>query len=231
MMRVSWATEQGGPDRPNEDFVATALDAAVVLDGMSIAMDMPTGCVHGRPWYVGHLATRLLAGLLDHGRSPREALAQAITETAAAHGERCDLTHPWTPATTVVALRIRGDLAEHLVLSDSTLLLDTGTITAVTAEGSGFAAADPRVAERAVTGAVPLRDLRRAALLTDGATRLADLFGLSDWPATLATLAEHGPAALIARVREAERTDPDGRRWPRSKRHDDATVAYCEFTS
>lgn len=230
MMRVTWATDQGSPARPNEDFVATALGAAVVLDGMSIDMDLETGCVHGRPWYVGQLATRLLAGLLDHGLSPAAALAQAITETAAAHGGRCDLSHPWTPATTVVALRVRDQAADYLVLSDSTLLLDRGgRVTALTADGSGFAAADPRVAGRALTGSVPLAELRRAALLTDGATRPVDRFGLTDWPQTLATLAERGPAALIEQVREAERSDPDGRRWPRHKRHDDATVAYCEF--
>lgn len=232
MMRVTWATDQGAPDRPNEDFVATALGAAVVLDGMSIAMDLETGCAHGRPWYVGQLATRLLAGLLDHGKSTTAALAQAIAETAAAHGGRCDLSHPWTPATTVVALRVRGDIVDHLVLSDSTLLLDTGgRITALTAEGSGFAAADPRVAERARTGSLPLRDLRRAALLTDGATRLADLFGLADWPGTLDVIAEQGPATLIEQVRRAERADPECRRWPRGKRHDDATVAYCDFST
>lgn len=230
MMRITWATDQGDPARPNEDFVATALGAAVVLDGMSIDISLETGCVHGRPWYVGQLATRLLAGLLDHGMSPAAALAQAITETAAAHGGRCDLSHPWTPATTVVGLRVRDQAADYLVLSDSTLLLDQdGQVTALTAEGSGFAAADPRVAGRALTGSVPLRDLRRAALLTDGATRLADRFGLTDWPQTLATLAERGPGALIEQVREAERADPDGRRWPRHKRHDDATAAYCEF--
>ncbi|WP_433185469.1 integrase [Actinoallomurus sp. CA-150999] len=230
MMRVTWATDQGSPARPNEDFVATALGAAVVLDGMSIPMDLETGCVHGRPWYVGRLATRLLAALLDHGQDPAAALAQAITETAAAHGGRCDLAHPWTPATTVVALRVRDEVADYLVLSDSTLLLDQGgEVTALTAEGSGFAAADPRVAGQALTGSAPLRDVRRAALLTDGATRLADRFGLADWPGTLATLAERGPVALIEQVREAERSDPHGQRWPRNKRHDDATAAYCEF--
>jgi hypothetical protein len=34
---------------------------------------------------------------------------------------------------------------------------------------------------------------------------------------------------LVARVRAAEREDPDGTRWPRSKRHDDATIAVCSF--
>ena len=36
-------------------------------------------------------------------------------------------------------------------------------------------------------------------------------------------------AALVARTREGERTDPQAVRWPRGKPHDDATVAYCTF--
>jgi hypothetical protein len=39
-------------------------------------------------------------------------------------------------------------------------------------------------------------------------------------------LAEQGPDAIIQQVRAAERSDPDGRRWPRGKRHDDASAAY-----
>ncbi|MFV2176317.1 hypothetical protein [Actinomadura sp. LOL_011] len=88
---------------------------------------------------------------------------------------------------------------------------------------------DPAGAEDAVTGTVPLRDVRHALLLTDGATRLADRFGVTDW-ADLARLAvESGPAALVERTREVERTDPRAVRWPRGKPHDDATAAVCAF--
>jgi hypothetical protein len=58
------------------------------------------------------------------------------------------------------------------------------------------------------------------------ATRLVDRFGLLDWPSFLEILAEQGPDALIERVRAAETSDPEGRRWPRGKRHDDASAAY-----
>lgn len=231
MMTVTWAIDQGSPDRPNEDFVATAAGGAVgavVLDGMSIDMRIETGCVHGRPWFVRQLGLRLLDAMLDD-TPPSAALFRAIAGTADAHGGACDLGHTWTPASTVVALRTRAGLAEYVVLGDSTLLLETaGGVEPVTTDG-WFAAADPRIAERARPGSVPLSDLHAAALLTDGATRLVDLFGLEDWPATLGTLAKKGPAALITRVRKAENDDPDGQRWPRSKPHDDAAVAYCRF--
>ncbi|QBI51944.1 protein phosphatase 2C domain-containing protein [Streptomonospora litoralis] len=85
---------------------------------------------------------------------------------------------------------------------------------------------DPGAADEAITGRVGLDEVAAVALLSDGATRLADRFGLATWRDTLDTLADAGPDALIARVREAENSDPQGQRWPRAKNHDDATVVY-----
>jgi hypothetical protein len=239
-MRVSWATEPGSPDRPNEDFVAAASGAVVVLDGCSLPLGTDLGCLHGTAWYARRLGTRLLTRLLDDPSVPvgepdgdplRAALAASIDEVAAAHRGTCDLGHPNTPAATVVALRVRGDAVEYLVLADSSLVLHTlGRLEVVTESmARTYAAAHPDAAQRAVTGVVPLTGLRRAALLTDGATRLADRFGINDWRELVHLLEEYGPEALIQRTREAELTDPDGRRWPRGKRHDDATVALCTF--
>jgi hypothetical protein len=239
-MRVSWATEPGSPDRPNEDFVAAAPGVVVVLDGCSLPLGTDLGCLHGTAWYARRLGTRLLTRLLDDQAVPvagrdgdplRAALAQSISEVASAHSGTCDLRHPNTPAATVVVLRVRGDAVEYLVLADSSLVLHTvGRLEVVTKPmARTYAASHPAAAERAITGVVPLTGLRRAALLTDGATRLADLFGLNDWRELVHLLEEYGPSALIERTREAELTDPDGRRWPRGKRHDDATVAFCTF--
>jgi hypothetical protein len=66
------------------------------------------------------------------------------------------------------------------------------------------------------------------AVLTDGATRAVDPFGIYDWPNLLDELETTGPAHLIAAVRDAETADPAGQRWPRNKASDDATVVYCD---
>jgi hypothetical protein len=230
-MRVTWATE-AAPGRPNEDFVAAATGAVVVLDGCSLPLGTDLGCVHGTAWYSRSLGTRLLARLLDQPEvPPQAALAASITDVAASHGPRCDLAHPLTPAATVVGVRLRGDAVEYVVLADSVLLLGNGRgIEVVTKEHARtYAAAHPAAAQRAMTGAVPVRDLRWAMLLTDGASRLADKFGLTDWAGLVRLVEEGGPDVLIDRTREAERSDPYGDRWPRGKRHDDATVAYCLF--
>jgi hypothetical protein len=71
------------------------------------------------------------------------------------------------------------------------------------------------------------RDVRAAALLSDGASRLADRFRLATWAEVFKTLDSRGPEALLHQVREAEDSDPAGTRWPRGKLHDDATIAYC----
>ncbi|MCH0562946.1 integrase [Streptomyces sp. MUM 2J] len=93
--------------------------------------------------------------------------------------------------------------------------------------GFWIAGPDPRAADHAVTGTVPLASLASVTLLTDGATRLVDRFQLAGWEESLVVLSSIGPAELIRRVREAEAGDPEGRRWPRGKAHDDATVLHC----
>ncbi|GGK62922.1 hypothetical protein Sme01_05020 [Sphaerisporangium melleum] len=78
---------------------------------------------------------------------------------------------------------------------------------------------DPRAADEALTGGLPVSELTDAALLSNGASRIVDRFRLTDWPGAMAVLASSGPAEVIRRVRRAE------------ARHavapDDATIAYC----
>ena len=89
--------------------------------------------------------------------------------------------------------------------------------------GYWVAAADPQAASQAVTGTLPAKSLRRAVLLSDGASRLVDLFDLATWE-LLALLDENGPEELLRQVRDAEAVDPEARQWPRTKRSDDATA-------
>jgi hypothetical protein len=78
---------------------------------------------------------------------------------------------------------------------------------------------DPRAADEAITGSCPVAELSGAALLSNGAARLVDRFGLADWPAVMAVLAARGPEEIIHRVRQAEARD--------AVPPDDATIAYC----
>lgn len=93
--------------------------------------------------------------------------------------------------------------------------------------GYWIAAADPAAAQHAITGVVPLSDVRQIAALSDGAARAVDLYGLYDWSGVLDVLRDAGPEELIRQVRAVEASDPEGVRWPRNKISDDATAVYC----
>jgi Protein phosphatase 2C len=93
--------------------------------------------------------------------------------------------------------------------------------------GFWVASTDPEAATQALTGSVPRAQVRAAAVLSDGVSRLVDHFGVATWDDVLKTLDRQGPRELLRQVREAENSDPGGSRWPRGKAHDDATAAYC----
>ncbi|WP_338700399.1 protein phosphatase 2C domain-containing protein [Streptomyces sp. Q6] len=262
-MRIDLTTEPGDPARPNEDYASVAVPASgqggslVVLDGVTPPSG-DAGCLHSVPWFTAHLggalselsATRRDMTLLD-------ILSTGITRTADTHRGTCDLSHPRTPQATVVLARWDADVVEHLVLSDSALLVEApdGTVTALlddrlsrvpraclvsdevadatvrNKEGGFFtAAADPAVASRAVTGTLPRADVRALAAMTDGVTRWVDTFGEGDWTDLFALVRKEGASGTVSRVRALETADEHTRtHLRRSKTHDDASVVFAEL--
>ncbi|MGK5629056.1 hypothetical protein [Streptomyces sp. URMC 123] len=139
-MRIELATEPGDPQRPNEDYASVAAPASgrggalVLLDGVTPPPDGDTGCAHPVPWFTARLGGALLElSAARRDMSLADCLAEAIDRTAAAHGPSCDLSHPRTPQSTVVAVRWGEEAVEHLVLSDSVLLAERadGSVAAV----------------------------------------------------------------------------------------------------
>jgi hypothetical protein len=94
-------------------------------------------------------------------------------------------------------------------------------------DGYWVTGAKPEAAYQAVTGSRPHDGVSRAGLLSDGVSCLVELYSVMDWTELLDLLQQHGPRHAISRVREVEDADPTGDRWPRYKRSDDATVAFC----
>lgn len=276
-MFVITATEPAPGHAENEDQVFHHGTVVGVLDGVTAAAGVDSGCVHGPAWYTRRLAARL-RGAVD--RTPEASLAEllaAAIERVAHEHAGCDLSNPSTPASTVCLVRAAGAQLEYLILCDSPLVVDTGAeafaiiddrfdrviheIRSETLvgdvpigsaehrsrqhaaalrkrqltnrpEGYWIAAANPRAAAHALTGRLPLRGpgaVRRAALLTDGASCAVDVFGLYDWRGLLDLVTGRGPDELIRQVRQAEAADGDGFARPRYKRHDDATIALCRF--
>lgn len=262
-MHTELVSEPGDASCPNEDFASVGLPASgqggslVVLDGVTPPRSA-TGCLHSVPWFTARLGgalTELTVSLPDVPLA--EALSLAISRTAAAHADTCDLSHPRTPQATVAVARWSGDAVEYLVLSDCVLLLEApdGAVTPVlddrlarlprallrsdavvdtrvrNKEGGFFtAAADPAVAARAVTGTLPRDRVRALAGLSDGAARWTEMFHEGDWTDLFGLVREEGARALVRRVRERERADRDGRAFlGRGKIHDDATVVLARL--
>jgi hypothetical protein len=136
-MRTDLLSVPGVPDRANEDFAAVSPQGvAVVLDGVTPPPDGRTGCVHTVTWFVQKLGPALLdRAAARRDQSLADCLADAIAQTAAAHERTCDLTHRRTPQATVVAVRWDDEQVEHLVLSDSVLLLDVGGVVEPVLDG------------------------------------------------------------------------------------------------
>jgi Protein phosphatase 2C len=229
-MRVTLATDPGTPGWPNEDFAAVAPGAAVLLDGATTSpRGAGTGCVHGVAWYARTLGTTLLATITAEPRIPlTDALAESISEVRTRHQGTCDLANPSTPAATVTAVRSSPDGIHYLALSDSTIAADLANArpSVIITDTSPAASATPGTALTARTGTIPSTGLHGIALLSDGATRITDRYGLLSWPDILDVIRDQGPAELIRQVRAAEDSDPGRTRWPRGKARDDATILY-----
>lgn len=91
-----------------------------------------------------------------------------------------------------------------------------------------IAAADSSAADHALTGEIPLDQVRDFAVLTDGAARYVDLFNLATWSQVIRLLRHGGPGQLIELVRGVESHDPLGERYARNKAHDDATAVFAQ---
>jgi hypothetical protein len=94
--------------------------------------------------------------------------------------------------------------------------------------GYWIAGSDPGAVNYAITGEWTTETVCRLAVLTDGAARFANTFrpGVG-WEAVLEILKHNGPGRLIEHVRLFEHADPEGRRFARNKKSDDATVVYA----
>jgi hypothetical protein len=233
-MRVTLATSAGTPGWPNEDFAATAPGAAVLLDGATTwPPGTKTGCIHGVAWYARALGSALLAAVIADPPEPlAQALASAIGEVRARHEHTCDLTNPSTPAATVTIVRAGAGGLDYLALSDSSIAADygDGREPVIITDDHRPAKADPAAALAARTGTIATAGLHGVALLSDGATRITDRYGVQPWAVTIGVIRDRGPAELIGQVRAVEDSDPEGARWPRGKLRDDATVIYWQHS-
>lgn len=247
MMEVRYATGAGTPGRPNEDYVACGPDWAALFDGATAPGGVDGGCVHDVAWLVRNLAAEVAARMPLRETSLEDLLAEAITGLRGRHGGACDLANPDSPSSTVSLCRLTGTTLEYLVLADSPLAVRNPArepevfrddaldhlpggrpytlrlVRETRNQPGGFwvASTIPGAARHAVRGTVALAPGAEVAVLTDGASRYAEVYGRS-WESLFSVLRDSGPRGLIGAVRELETAAPP----PRGKRHDDATAVY-----
>jgi hypothetical protein len=102
-------------------------------------------------------------------------------------------------------------------------------------DGGYWIAADlPHAADHAVTARHLIGpkspSVNTVLLMTDGVQRAASQLSLYDSSERLlAAAANGGPEACIRRIRAAEANDPTGKRYPRTKLSDDASLIVWDF--
>jgi hypothetical protein len=216
-MQATWASEAGSK-RPNEDYVVTGPDWALVLDEATAPAGIDSGCVHDVCWLVRQLAAAVAARMPSASLSLADLLAEAITDVRRAHNGTCDLANPDSPASTVAMCRVNGSALDYLSLADSAVLharpghaaevfLDERTgdppggrprpneaARLLRNQPGGFwvASTSPEAAYEAVRGTCDLADNSSVLLLTDGVTRLVEFYGQT-WDCLAAMAAAHGP--------------------------------------
>jgi hypothetical protein len=100
-----------------------------------------------------------------------------------------------------------------------------------TDDGFWVAEADPAAAYRAFTARWPRDQVDAVLMASDGMSCGVEEYGLfADWSAVLDTVRAEGAQAVLDKVRDAERNDPDGTRWPRPKLHDDKTLVLVDWS-
>lgn len=97
--------------------------------------------------------------------------------------------------------------------------------------GFWVAEATPEAAWRAETRRFTRAEARGALLASDGVSCGVDQYGIyPNWAAVWEQAISAGAHSVLDTVRHAENSDPDGRRWPRPKRHDDQALAVVHLT-
>ena len=95
--------------------------------------------------------------------------------------------------------------------------------------GYWIAGSDPDAAAQGVTARFPLAGTAGVLLVTDGVADDVTQHGRRTWREVRALVTSGDAGAYLRALHEVERSDPDGRRWPRAKPHDDKTIAYVAF--
>lgn len=95
--------------------------------------------------------------------------------------------------------------------------------------GYWIAEASPDAANNAICARFEAAETAAVLVMTDGVANGVDRYRTPPGWAEAAYLASSNPNGLVSLVHDAEATDPNGERWPRSKQYDDKAIAVVTF--
>lgn len=95
-------------------------------------------------------------------------------------------------------------------------------------DGYWIAGAEPEAAYHGVTSTEERSGISALLLASDGVDPERHR-GTMTWHGLSHEVNSHGAAQVLQELQDAEASDPDGRRWPRSKRHDDKTLVVVDL--
>ena len=93
--------------------------------------------------------------------------------------------------------------------------------------GYWIAGSDPTAASHAIKEDVLPSSVTEIILCTDGGLKPVEYNIIPDWTA----LKRSDLMELVRKAQVMEQEDPNGLRWPRSKRHDDKTLVHLQFNA
>lgn len=84
--------------------------------------------------------------------------------------------------------------------------------------------------DTALTGRIPIGEVRDLLVFSDGFAEIYDLFGLYPTPAALIEeISENGILPAMKKLFAAQDADPDGEKYVRNKLRDDISVIYAQI--
>jgi hypothetical protein len=96
--------------------------------------------------------------------------------------------------------------------------------------GYWIAEATPDAGRHAIVRHWPTDTISAILAVTDGVSSGIDDYRVPpSWPAALDLARRQGLDGLLQTIHQAEARDPNGRRWPRPKTHDDKAAALIDF--
>lgn len=204
-----------GHDRPLTEILAEAI--AHVRDVHALAPgDSPYSTASVARWAGDHLDVLVL------GDSP--ALIQLSSgEATLVCDDRLSTTAPAERA--AYREHLRSDRGFDTTFAD--LIADvqrTERLSFNQPHGFWVAEADPAAASHAICRTLPIEELDAVVLMSDGAAAGVTDYELTDWAGLPVELGKSGVSDWLRRVHATELSDPNGRRWPRTKKHDDKTI-------